>query len=492
MLNNLGNALKHLNHCTDKQRAMTFLRRDFELRFYGSVSTKLPDEYEPPAVLSSLVFHSMPNKLADGTVLDWDLYLLHRLVQSGKMKRNHLLRELIGAFVTPFFGLAKSENFPWHRFQTAWLFADTAKSMCNRLYELMSQNGQIGARDNMPTDGGDDGDESNSAADGRGGATGAGGDGGDSGGGAHDGGGVDANRAGGDAGTDHGGGDDDSARESRPPQYFLDPELVNLIMPSSQGLEQWSLPINPEPGPQLDQLPPFIRLLWHLHQEDPSQGIFIERENGLCLSPVIAIFDGTTVAGGLGQIGTGDLQQLVGSTERIDLQTVLRWLRERDVNGSGERDDGEIDSESSDNDEDVARVEVHAKRLAPKLVRGVDAYILQSLVIPLHVFFGNFFHILATAVRAVFPGQRVEARYCDSFRYYPGQVKAVDDSGAATIEFDRPDQSVQSNVPRAHAHKASCGAKVLDSRRRGVHDDREVADVPRLPRSGYAVRGLVR
>ena len=77
------------------------------------------------------------------------------------------------------------------------------------------------------------------------------------------------------------------------------------------------------------------------------------------------------------------------------------------------------------------------------------------------------------------------------------------ESEAATTSVPQKSAVAHAKPPGENILGASGGsalthtlsAKVLDSRRRGVHDDREVADVPRLPRSGYAgyaVRGLVR
>ena len=645
----LDNALKHLGCCRHGARAKIFLRREFELRFHGEIRTALPAGLEPPGVEERKIFHFTPNKLADGTELDWDLFLLHRLISSGKLRREHLLLQMIGAFVTPFFGLGTSHNFPWHRYQTLWMFAETAQSMSNRFFELMSQNGQVGAHSHIPDDansssgdnGGAENDDSNERNDGRAdadsdgransgsdgranadsdgrvnagsdganagsdgcansgsdgranadsdGRANAGSDGANAGSDGHPNSGSDGRAnadsdgrvnsgsdghanadsdGGANAGSDdranaepegganaasdgranagsdghansgsdgHANADSDgrvnsgsdgranadsdgganagsdgranadpdgranagsdgranagsdgranagsdgranagpdgraggrvdshgdacvaAGRARRRPQYYLDPHDVNLIMPDGRTLECWRFPIEPEQGPPPKQLPPLLRLLLHLHKEDPSRGIMIERDGGVYLSPAILKFDGTTVAGGLSQIGTGDLAQLIGSTERITLATVHQWMR-RDLGGYDDEEDesGEPhepgDSDSVDTELDVARVEEHAKRLAPKLVRGVDAYLLQSLIVPVHIFFGNYYHILASAVRAVTVGQQVEARYCDSFHYHPGTVIAVDDTGAATIRYDKHDQQDQARVPRAH------------------------------------------
>jgi len=550
----LDNALKHLGCCRHGARAKIFLRREFELRFHGEIRTALPAGLEPPGVEERKIFHFTPNKLADGTELDWDLFLLHRLISSGKLRREHLLLQMIGAFVTPFFGLGTSHNFPWHRYQTLWMFAETAQSMSNRFFELMSQNGQVGAHSHIPDDansssgdnGGAENDDSNERNDGRAdagsdgransgsdgranadsdGRANAGSDGANAGSDGHPNSGSDGRAnadsdgrvnsgsdghanadsdGGANAGSDgranadpdgranagsdgranagsdgranagsdgranagpdgraggrvdsHGDASVTAGRARRRPQYYLDPHDVNLIMPDGRTLECWRFPIEPEQGPQPKQLPPLLRLLLHLHKEDPSRGIMIERDGGVYLSPAILKFDGTAVAGGLSQIGTGDLAQLIGSTERITLATVHQWMR-RDLGGYDDEEDesGEPhepgDSDSVDTELDVARVEEHAKRLAPKLVRGVDAYLLQSLIVPVHIYFGNYYHILASAVRAVTVGQQVEARYCDSFHYHPGTVIAVDDTGAATIRYDKQDQQDQAGVPRAH------------------------------------------
>ena len=142
----MGNAFGHLSKCRRRADAKALLKRWFEWQFEGNIRTPLP-ELPPLDVPEHFKFSFAPNRLRDGALLDWDLYLLNALVQSGRMNRTHLLRQMIGAFVTPFFGLGNENSFPWHRFHTLWLFADTARSMCHRLYQLMAQNGQIGAQD---------------------------------------------------------------------------------------------------------------------------------------------------------------------------------------------------------------------------------------------------------------------------------------------------------------------------------------------------------
>jgi hypothetical protein len=87
-------------------------------------------------------FEFQPATLLDGTPVDWDLFLLNRLVQSGKLRHTHIVKQIVGAFVTPFFGLPRG----WERYNTLYLLADTARNMCPRFYQLLSQNGTIGSR----------------------------------------------------------------------------------------------------------------------------------------------------------------------------------------------------------------------------------------------------------------------------------------------------------------------------------------------------------
>ena len=75
------------------------------------------------------------------------------------MRTSHLLRQMIEAFVAPFFGLYPREAPAWWRHATLFLFSGSAKAMCPRLYKLMARNGQIGAYSRSGRSGNDGEDE---------------------------------------------------------------------------------------------------------------------------------------------------------------------------------------------------------------------------------------------------------------------------------------------------------------------------------------------
>lgn len=213
-------------------------------------------------------------------------------------------------------------------------------------------------------------------------------------------------------------------------------------MPSSSSLERMALPMNPDDGPDQTHLLAMLELLLRLHEEDSTRGVMIETpEDGdvtVMVGPIAVKFDGTTVAGGLHQHGTGDQAKLIGSTEEITLRTVLEWM------GSSNHCDEDVDdddSSGSDGDEpDLRDLDRHINRLAAKLIRSIDAYHLQSLTVPVFIQYANYGHTLASAVKEVVAGQSVEARFQESQRYHAATVITAHDDGSADLQYHRADQ----------------------------------------------------
>lgn len=90
---------------------------------------------------------------------------------------------------------------------------------------------------------------------------------------------------------------------------------------------------------------------------------------------------------------------------------------------------------------------MHVKRLATKLIRGVDAHHLESLIVPVHILFANYGHTLSTAVQGVHDGMEVEAKYLNSHRYHKATIIEAHDDGTASVRYAKADQDDQPNVP---------------------------------------------
>ena len=236
----LTNAVSHLKSCSRKADAMQFARLYFELSYEGDCRTPIPSTRQI-AVPPNHAFHFAPNRLADGTVLQWDLYLLNHLIQSGKITRTHLLLQMIGAFVTPFFGLGGSTGVAWHRFLTLWLFAETVRNMPNKVFLLMRQNGQIGSQSASSEEGAQSTRGRTPAR---------------------------SRRRRGHAWS----------RGSRTKSLFIDPHKVNLILPDASSMEKMLPPLNPDDGPDQDALVAFLMLLVEVHTEHPDKGVMIETD----------------------------------------------------------------------------------------------------------------------------------------------------------------------------------------------------------------------
>ena len=68
----------------------------------------------------------------------------------------------------------------------------------------------------------------------------------------------------------------------------------------------------------------------------------------------------------------------------------------------------ESNKDESDTDEldglSIRRLDKHMNRLAPKLIRGMDAYEIQSATVPIHMHYANYGKTLASAVKEVTVG----------------------------------------------------------------------------------------
>ena len=231
---------------------------------------------------------------------------------------------------------------------------------------------------------------------------------------------------------------------------FYDPHAVNFIMPASDSLERVALPMHFKDGPNQSNLRVFLLMLRHIHKHDPSRHVFIEAPSGqVCIAPVILKYDGSTVAGGLHLVGSGELAELIGAKMRITMRGILEWVRAMPA----EDGDGEESSDGSEDQEeaDVQRVDAYVRRIAPKLIRSADAWHIQSLTDSVFVHYGDFGHTQSTAVAELSEDQRVTARPESAGprgHYHPAVVTRVYDGGFADVLFDDPTKGEQLRLPR--------------------------------------------
>ena len=102
-----------------------------------------------------------------------------------------------------------------------------------------------------------------------------------------------------------------------------------------------------------------LQVLISLHKQDSSKGIFMVSAHNhstktrhcvrVWVAPAAAKFDGSTCAGGMHKVGTGDKAELIGATEAVTLASILEWLG---LTGSDDGDSDEDDEDAGDSDDD--------------------------------------------------------------------------------------------------------------------------------------------
>ena len=95
------------------------------------------------------------------------------------------------------------------------------------------------------------------------------------------------------------------------------------------------------------------------------------------VAPAAEKFDGTSMAGSVGALGSGDDAELLGAKVKLDLPSTLEKMRKP----SADYDDGEVDEESGNVDDqyDPELVAEHAADISKSLYRAVDAHHVQLL-----------------------------------------------------------------------------------------------------------------
>ena len=262
----------------------------------------------------------------------------------------------------------------FHRYH----FCETIRNTSNRVFELLTENGQLNTREVMDQTGvGALEDDADEASD----------------------------------------GDDNSstAVRYRYKRDYTDPHKMNFPGPSGTLLERMSIPMWLEEGVNPTVLLALLPILEELADSDPSLGLAITGVRSLVFACVLK-FDGTPLAGGASVIGAGQDKRLVGPAEKVDVPTVRRWLDE----AGG----------------DKAKLVEKIKLLSQSLHRGVDAYHVECLALPICFHVGDYYHTSASYSPPATIGAQIQAqRGGEGRRYKDCTVLAVHDDGTLDVRY---------------------------------------------------------
>ena len=141
-------------------------------------------------------------------------------------------------------------------------------------------------------------------------------------------------------------------------------------------------------------------------------------------------FDGTSMAGSVGALGSGDDVELLGAKVKLDLPSILEKMRKP----IADYDDGEVDEESGNvNDQyDPELVAEHAADISKSLYRAVDAHHVQLLNknASMSILVANYFKTSLSEATGLCEGQIVETRHGRGPRSWAeARVERVNDDG---------------------------------------------------------------
>ena len=162
------------------------------------------------------------------------------------------------------------------------------------------------------------------------------------------------------------------------------------------------------------------------------------------VAPAVYEFDGTPVAGAVGQIGAGAEIELIGAKSALNVQSILEMMKRPD-DGDGEGEDGDDMMDVSTADLDPNAVLEYANKIAKELFRACDAHHIQHLTVPgLSILVANHFKTSLSSLSELVEGQIVEARSRTgnvvSRLHYPARVGQVHDDGSV-VSVTRPSSS---------------------------------------------------
>ena len=152
------------------------------------------------------------------------------------------------------------------------------------------------------------------------------------------------------------------------------------------------------------------------------------------VAPAVLTFDGSTVAGGVHQLGADEDVELIGSSIKLDVNKMLEISRVEDEDGWS--DSGDDDDENDDENDGGAPHDSEAAlswcdRIAGKLYRSCDAYIIQSLCTPVNILVANIFNTSLSSTKELSgkEGHHVQARYQGSRLWYGATLESLNDDG---------------------------------------------------------------
>ena len=153
-------------------------------------------------------------------------------------------------------------------------------------------------------------------------------------------------------------------------------------------------------------------------------------------APVVCKFDGTPVAGAVGQYGTGAEIELIGAKQTLNVEKILEMMRKTldDGGGEDEDEDDDVSMDGGSADLDPNGVLEYANNISKELYRSCDAHHIQHLTVPLTMLVANHFKTSLSSLSGLIEGQTAEARSRAGDKisrvYYQAQVDHVHDDGS--------------------------------------------------------------
>ena len=152
------------------------------------------------------------------------------------------------------------------------------------------------------------------------------------------------------------------------------------------------------------------------------------------VAPAVLAFDGSTVAGGVHQLGADEDVELIGSSIKLDVNKMLEISRVEDEDGWS--DSGDDDDENDDENDGGAPHDSEAAiswcdRIAGQLYRSCDAYIIPSLCTPVNIRVANILNTSLSSTKELSgkEGHHVQARYQGSRLWYGATLESLNDDG---------------------------------------------------------------
>ena len=141
-------------------------------------------------------------------------------------------------------------------------------------------------------------------------------------------------------------------------------------------------------------------------------------------------FDGTSMAGSIGALGSGDDAELLGAKVKLDLASILEKMKK--IGHGPEDGEGNDESDSVTDQYDPDLVLEHATEVSKSLYRAVDAHHVQLLnkSASMSILVANYFKTSLSEKTGLYEGQIIETRHGRGPRSWTeARVERVNDDG---------------------------------------------------------------